>query len=281
MTKISETKGVVSQRAVPGPALYQVTVVPESARAVVGILHGYAEHGARYAHVQQAWAEKGLASVAIDLRGHGRAEGARGYCDRFSEYQDDVTELARLVQDAAPKVPAFLFGHSFGGLLAAWSTLADARSWRALLLSDPYFKLALEVPGPKRFAAKIASRIYPKLALPSGLSGKDLTHDAAKARAYDEDPLVFPKATARWFTEASKAQQTALDGASRLKMPLYMLLGLGDIVASPVGGRTFFERAGSADKKLDERPGLFHEVLNEPEWRGIADAMADWMLAHV
>lgn len=278
---MTETRGVVSQRAVPGPALYQVTVVPPSPRAVVGILHGYAEHGGRYAHVQQAWAEKGLASVAIDLRGHGRAEGARGYCNRFSEYQDDVTELARLVEDAAPKLPAFLFGHSFGGLLAAWSTLADAGSWRGLLLSAPYFKLALEVPGAKRFAARIASRIYPKLALPSGLSGKDVTHDPVKVREYDEDPLVFPKATARWFTEASKAQQTALEGAPRLKLPLYMLLGLGDVVASPEGGRAFFARAGSTDKKLDERPGLFHEVLNEPEWRSAADAMADWMLAHL
>ena len=149
------------------------------------------------------------------------------------------------------------------------------------MLSDPYFKLALQVPGAKRLAAKVASRVYPKLALPSGLSGKDLTHDAVKARAYDEDPLVFPKATVRWFTEAQKAQQTALDGAARLKLPLYMLLGLGDIVASPEGGRSFYEHAGSTDKKLDERPGLFHEVLNEPEWRGMADDMADWMLARL
>ena len=257
--------------------LHHVTVVPRNHRAIVGILHGYADHGARYAHVMQAWAETGVASVAIDLRGHGRSPGARGFCSRFDEYLEDADELARLVSDVGGGAPAFLYGHSFGGLVAVHSVLRSPVSWKGLLLSSPYIGLALPVPPLKLAAGRLASRLLPRLALPTGLTGAHVTHDAERARGYDTDPLVFKRATARWFTETADAQQKAMAGAGRLSRPLYVVVGGADPVAKVSAGRAFFDAAGSADKTWDERPGLLHEVLNEPEWPAIAGAMAEWM----
>ncbi len=277
MTILDE--GAVTQRAVPGPALYFTSAIPEGEKkAFVGILHGYADHAARYAHVMDAWAAKGIGSVALDMRGHGRATGPRGSCARFDEYLDDAAELARLVSDRARGAPSFLFGHSFGGLVAATSVLESPRSWRGLLLSAPFFGLALAVPGPKLFLGKVASRIAPRLGLPSGLKGADMTHDAAKARAYDEDPLVFKEARARWFVETQRAQERILARAGQLTLPLYMVFGGADKVAKKAAGKAFFDSAASRDKTWDERDGLFHEVLNEPEWTDIAARLAEWMV---
>ncbi len=264
-----------------GPALHYYVTIPEgAARAKVGLLHGYADHGRRYQHVADAWAERGIATFALDLRGHGLSEGKRGYCDSFDEYRSDVAELTRLVQERAAGVPAFFFGHSFGGLVATTAAIEHPSPWRGLVLSGPFFGLALDVPPAKVLAGKIASRLVPALGLPSGLHGSDLTHDAARAKAYDEDPLVFKNATARWFTETSAAQVRALARAPALTMPLYLLMGGQDRVAKVSVARAFFDAAGSPDKTWDERPALFHEVLNEPEWRGIADRLAEWMASH-
>lgn len=271
----------LTERVVPGPALHYLSSLPEAPRAIVGMLHGYADHAARYAHVQAAWAERGIASVALDLRGHGRADGRRGYCSRFDEFLDDTRELERLVRDRAGSAPRFLFGHSFGGLVAANAVLADPKAWSGLVLSSPYFGLALKVPGAKVFAARLASVVLPTLALPSGLVGKDLTHDLARARLYDEDPLVFKKATSRWFVESQRAQEKALASAQALTLPVYVLFGEADPIASLAAGKAFYERAGSSDKTFDARPGLLHETLNEPEWPAIAAAIADWLLAHI
>jgi alpha-beta hydrolase superfamily lysophospholipase len=227
-----------------------------------------------------ALAEHGIGSVAIDLRGHGRAQGPRGYCTRFGEFLDDARELRRLVDARAKGAPTLRFGHSFGGLVAALSALDDPSPWKGLVLSAPFFGLGLEVPRIKVVAGKIASRIYPKLGIPSGLEGKDMTHDPAKAKAYDNDPLVFKNATARWFTEATAAQQRALAGAPRLALPLYMTFGTNDKVASMATAKRFFDAAGSADKTWDPREGLFHEVLNEPSWKDIVENIARWVLAH-
>ncbi len=209
--KTEEAK--LERRAVPGPALHFVAVLPENAKAILGIVHGYADHAGRYAHVQDAWAERGIASVAIDMRGHGRADGRRGHCSRFEEYVDDVGELVRLVADRAGSAPKFLFGHSFGGLVAARAVLVDPSPWKALILASPFFGIALAVPAAKVIAGKIASRVWPTLALPAGIKGSEVTHDPDRARAYETDPLIFKKATARWFTETVRAQRAVLASA--------------------------------------------------------------------
>jgi alpha-beta hydrolase superfamily lysophospholipase len=274
-------EGALTNRMRPGPSLYYASAMPTGgAKAVLGLIHGYADHGARYAHVMGALAEHGIGSVAIDLRGHGRAQGPRGFCARFDEFLDDARELRSLVEARAKGAPMILFGHSFGALVAMLSALEEPAPWKGLVLSAPFFGLGLEVPRIKVMAGKLASRVYPKLGLPSGLEGKDMTHDPAKARDYDNDPLVFKNATARWFTEATAAQQKVLSSASRLTMPLYMTFGTADKVASLSTAKRVFDAAGSKDKTWDPRDGLFHEVLSESSWKDIVDPIARWILAH-
>lgn len=281
MNGIELDEGPVKHRTTPGPTLYSSSAMPSSgAKAVLGIVHGYADYGARYAHVMGALAEHGIGSVTIDYRGHGRAFGKRGYCGSFSEYLDDLREFRRLVEERAKGAPMFLFGHSLGGLIATTSVVQEPANWRGLLLSAPFFGLALEVPRVKILAGKVASRLMPTLGLPSGLAGKDLTHDVARARAYDDDPLVFKNATARWFTETSAAQERVLADAPKLKLPLYVAFGSQDKVASLPAGKRVFDAAGSSDKTWKEYPSLYHELLNEPSWKDILDGMASWILGH-
>ncbi|WP_394826907.1 alpha/beta hydrolase [Pendulispora albinea] len=275
---IARDEGPITHRRPAGPDLYFVSAMPKKARAVVGILPGYADHAARYTHVMDAWAERGIGSVALDMRGHGRAHGTRGHCVRFDEFLDDAGEVARLLGERAKGVPAFLMGHSFGGLVATHSVLESARSWRGLLLTGPYFGLALQVPRAKLALGRIASRIVPKLGLPTGIAGKDLTHDPVRARGYEEDPLVFPLARARWFRETVKAQERLFQRTSEIALPLYIAFGGADPVAKLEAGKQWFDAVRSPDKTWDPREGLLHEVLNELSWRDIADTMATWML---
>jgi len=297
---MSHEEGVLQRTSTQGPTLHSFAVPVAQPRAVVGILHGYADYGARYAHVMDAWAERGITSLAIDLRGHGRAEGRRGHCERFADYLDDAAELAAAVRAHAPGVPAVLFGHSFGGLIASRVAIAHDGSalagqaasgngngggassfWRALALTSPFFGVAIQVPQIKVVAGRIMSRIFPAFAQGSGLHGSQMTHDEELARAYDADPLSFKTVRARWFTETSAAQDAAIAAAPKLRLPLYVVVGADDPVVSVPRARAFYDAAGSTDKTWDAREGLFHEVLNEPSaGRQIADRLAEWILAH-
>jgi alpha-beta hydrolase superfamily lysophospholipase len=277
---VRRDEGVLSQRVVAGPALFYREAMPEGCKAVVGLVHGYADHSGRYGHVMDVWAEQGIGTVAIDLRGHGRAAGTRGHCERFEEFMDDVAELAQLLTRRAAGAPMFLFGHSFGGLVATMSVLESPRAWRGLVLSSPYFGLALEVPRAKLFAGRLAARVLPSLGLPSGLKGADVTRDPVRARAYDQDPLGFKEARAGWFFETQRAQGRALEGARNLELPLYVVFGTVDKVSKRETARQFFDAAGSRDKTWDERVGGYHETWNDPEGPEVARAIGEWILEH-
>jgi alpha-beta hydrolase superfamily lysophospholipase len=273
-------EGALARSSTRGPVLYYGYTGPEGTpKVVIALLHGYADYGGRYAHVVESWASKGIATASIDMRGHGRAEGRRGYCEHFSEFLDDAAELTRLVGERAPGVPAFLFGHSFGGLVAALAALDRPSGWRGMVLSSPFFGLAKDLSGLEVAAGKLISRFAPTFAMPTGLSGADVTHDPVRAKAYDEDPLVFKKAPVRWVFETQAAQARALGHARDLTLPLYEFIGTADHVVSLAAARTFFDSASSKDKAWEGSPGHLHEVLNEPEWRPVADRVADWVLA--
>ena len=63
---------------------------PGTPRAGVVIVHGYDDHGGRYAHVARRLQGEGYSAFTFDYRGHGLAEGKRGHCRQFGEYLTDL-----------------------------------------------------------------------------------------------------------------------------------------------------------------------------------------------
>jgi alpha-beta hydrolase superfamily lysophospholipase len=132
------------------------------------------------------------------------------------------------------------------------------------------------------WAGKIASAVFPKLALPSGLKGEDVTRDPELAAAYDRDPLNNKNATARWFTEATQAQEDLVARAPQLTTPVLLVVGEADKIAAAAQARVVFERIGAKDKTLRMLAGQYHEVLNEPHPTRDENVagIVEWLRAH-
>lgn len=233
------------------------------ATASVVIVHGYGEHIGRYEETGRALAAAGFSVRGLDLRGHGQSGGVRGYCNRFDEYLDDVDAIVMRARGEA--LPLFLLGHSFGGLVAPFYVLHHATQVAGMVLTSPYWKLALQQPAAKIWAGKVASFVAPKLALPSGLKGADVCRDPELQAKYDVDPLNNKNATARWFTESTAAQEELVMRAPELSTPTLLLVGEADKIAAAPQARVVFERLGAKDKTLRMLTGQYHEVLNEPK----------------
>ena len=73
------------------------------------------------------------------------------------------------------------------------------------------------------------------------------------------------KATARWFPEATGAQERALADAHLVTKPLVIHHGGEDPIAAPDASRRVFERVASKDKKYELLDGQRHEIWNEVE----------------
>jgi alpha-beta hydrolase superfamily lysophospholipase len=111
----------------------------------------------------------------------------------------------------------------------------------------------------------------------SGLDPAGLSHDAQVVSAYKADPKVFPTVTLGWFSEVRKAQAEVFEKAPAIVAPILVLLGGTDPIAAPHRSRAFFERLGSANKRLMIYPGFLHEVLNELERAQVVSDLLEWL----
>ena len=255
----------------------------DSPKAAVALLHGYGEHAGRYAHVAEVFNARGISVTAVDLRGHGRSPGTRGHVDRFNDYYLDATAALDTARAAAGTAPLFVLGHSMGGLLALdWLTSGVDRNIAGLVLSSPFLGVALEVGAVKEALGKVMSNIYGKLALPSGLKGGDVTRDADNAQLYDSDPLNNKNATARWYTEAMSAIDRVFGRVGDLQVPLLLLYGGEDKVASADAIDRLVPKLTMSDRTTERLAGYYHELVNEPPaFRDpVMTRMADWILEH-
>jgi alpha-beta hydrolase superfamily lysophospholipase len=277
---VSVTAEPGSLRAADGTVLYTERRHVDGATGVVLIVHGFGEHLGRYAHVAEAITAAGLATVAYDMRGHGRSAGRRGHVRRFGDFLADLDLALGLARQDAGERPVLALAHSHGGLVLTRRLVDDPAVVDGAVLSAPFLGLALPAPRVKVLAARAASRLAPILAMPTQITPDMLSHDAAVQAAAAADPLSHQVATPRWFTESSAAQATVHARAAAITTPLLLQLPEGDRITDIEAAARVVAAAGSTDTTTIRYPGFEHESYNEiGRERPIADAVA-WLVAH-
>lgn len=66
----------------------------EAPWAALTIVHGFGDHGERFAGMGTSLAAMGVALTAVDLIGHGRSPGRRGCITSYEQLLDDVEASA-------------------------------------------------------------------------------------------------------------------------------------------------------------------------------------------
>lgn len=261
--------------------LFWETETPDTPKAHIGVVHGYGDHCGRYRKTIAHLANDGFAVHAFDYRGHGQADGRRGFCDRFSDYLDDLDLFWKRVRQAAGTQKSFLLAHSNGALMAILWLARKPEGLAGVILSAPYLKLALKPSAMKIFSAKVVGRVLPWMPVKTELTPEDLTCNVEEQRLVAKDPLYNRTVTPRWFNESNAAQLEAVKAGPSLTLPIFVLCGEKDGVASPEAARAFFETIGATDKRFKQYPNMRHEPLNEV---GQAEVWADisgWISAHL
>jgi lysophospholipase len=265
-----------------GLRLYWMSEQPEQPRAHVVVVHGYGDHIGRYRGTMDTLAAEGFAVHGFDYRGHGRADGRRGFCETWPHYLDDLAGFWERVRREAGGRKLFLLAHSHGGLMATHLLgRGGLEGVSGIVLSAPYFKLAITPPVLKVVAARAVGRVLPWMQIKTELTPEHLSRDEAVQQAVRQDPLYNALVTPRWFIESTQAQAQVMTLASVVKVPLFMLCGAEDGVASVSAGRQFFDAVGSLDKVYKAYPGMRHEPLNEIGKAEVHRDISNWISAHL
>lgn len=250
-------------------------------RALIVLVHGLAEHTARYADVAARLNQEGYLVIGFDLRGHGQSEGKRIYIDHFSAYVADLATVFALAKAEHPALRCFLLAHSMGttvalNFLVDHTPVLDGAilSATALLPGDDISPFLIAISG-------LVSAIAPRLPTVA-LNSSTISRDPEVVAAYHADPLVYNgKIPARTGGELNRVFKYLQQHINKIQTPLLIMHGDADQLTNPAGSEMLYKRVASDDKTLKWWPGLYHEIFNEPEKHEVIAFMQSWITARL
>lgn len=302
---MNEPAATFRHTAADGTSVYcrRWTAVHGSARGVVQIAHGAAEHSGRYARFAGFLNAHGYVVYANDHRGHGETRvrsGALGDAgpDGWNRMVEDLRELTALIRRAYPRAPIFLFGHSMGSFLAqdyvqrAGADLAGVVlcATNGVFAAPPealarFEQAARADPlGPSQlFSARWESFNHP---FEPGKPGFQwLSRDAEEVRKYVEDPYCgfpFSNELARDFMLGLRAIFSE-EREARIPrtLPVLVIAGTRD----PVGGNTKtiepliarYRARGMHRVQVKFYADARHELLNETNRDEVQRDVLAWL----
>ena len=246
-------------------------------KAIIIVVHGIAEHSGRYAVLAQYLVSHGYAVFAMDHRHHGQSEGIPGQVDNFQFFIDDLNSFFQKIAHENTDHKTFILGHSMGATISLASALNFQLQPAGFIISGAPFRANPSLPAPVIALLRPLGYFCPNLGL-FKLNSSLLSKDSAVVESYDLDPLVFRgKITARLGIELLWQSRRLENELACVKAPILILHGREDTVCISSGAQILSQNVSSSEKRLIFYPGLYHEILNEPEREKVFVDIVWWL----
>jgi alpha-beta hydrolase superfamily lysophospholipase len=262
-----------------GPPSVVLEWPADQPRALVHVLHGWAEHARRYDRLARALVAADYTVVADDHRGHGQSGvrsdtlgdlGPRG----MDGVLDAVHEVTREAVGRAPGLPVVVLGHSWGSFLLQrylrrWSDEIDAALLTGTTYRDPDAAAAERPPPNERFE-------------PARTPYDWLSRDEAEVDLYIADPLCgfdIMRDSPRTRSQEERPSATSARGP-RPDLPLLIVNGADDPIGGDTGGRALAEHysgLGLVDVTFRSYAGARHELFNETNRDDVTSDVIAWL----
>ena len=250
-------------------------------KAIVILVHGYAEHSGRYAHVIDFFVEQNYTVYAYDQRGHGRSEGVRADVVKFNDHVKDLKTFVDLVRERESSDRIFLLGHSTGAVISVLLAAQHAELLAGLISTSIYLRDARQIPAFLIAVAPIVAAFAPLLPVSESVA-EYVSKDPEVVENARTDPLTYHgKVRARMGVHFLNMYKDVTTNMGNVVAPILILNGADDRLADPEGSKILFEGIGSKDKTLRVFDGVHHEILNEPEKQMVFDEIADWLSTRI
>ena len=253
---------------------------PETPKAVLMALHGGLAHAGDYVTPALYFKEKGIATVAYDLRGH---KQEKTYVDSFDLFLEDTSDFLGWTKKAYPDIPIFVMGHSMGGLIATHFGIryaADDSRIKGYVLSSPYYENAIKVSPVMIPLVKIFGKIIPKAVIPGPDLTELLTHDEAITKRHhrdEESGVRSKKPTMRFGAELLKAQKWVKENFSGWQHPTFAVIAGADQVADYTEAERQFKSMDPKRITYLFHKDNFHENFNEINRKETFGKIYEWM----
>ncbi|MEB4856986.1 alpha/beta hydrolase [Priestia megaterium] len=278
-----------------------------SAKGVVQIAHGMAEHIGRYEYFANVLRQHGYIVYGNDHRGHGQTalkdEDKRFFAEEngFDTVVYDMIALTKHISTEHSGLPIFLFGHSMGSFLTRRYIQLDTEHIHGVILSGTGSIPSLSLQGgilaaqieikrkglrsPSPFLDKLSFGQYNKSFHPARTPFDWLSQDNEAVDLYVNDPYCGGVFTAGFFydllTGIKQISNLANIKLVPSSLPIYLVSGEYDPVGSYTKGvvkvYNDFKKAGLQDVSYRFFKECRHELLNELNKDEVIEDILNWL----
>lgn len=276
-------------------------------RGVIHIVHGLAEHAARYARFAEALGRHGFVVYAHDQRGHGQTAqnknelGFLAERDGWQRLVCDVEELLNFEKENHPHLPQVIFGHSMGSYVVQELIIRQSQRLSAAILSgangqqDPLALIGrliarierwrLGAPMPSTLINRLAFGNFNRQFQPTRTEFDWLSRDKSEVDKYVADALCgFNSSTQLWIDLLDAIPEILKPHRKksiRADLPILIIAGSRDpVCAGGRGAKILAEKYQQAGlKKVSCRiyEEARHELLNEINRDEVTMDIINWL----
>jgi len=261
---------------------------PRQPNRTLVIVHGMAEHAARYAPLAEWLTEHQVAVVALEQRGHSddcpdEHIGHLADDNGWQKAVDDVAQVIRYAQQLEPGLPLTLFGHSMGSFVVQCVAQQYGDEIDALVLGSTN-----RINRPKLLASKAVVKLvgllsgfrnasgfietvnfgpYNRRFKPNRTNFDWLSRDTAQVDAYIDDAYCGFACTPRLWSDLIGGMLSIRPHTWRKDLPVHLLSGTEDGLGEWGRGiRRHIEALKAAGVQVASTrlfEGGRHELINE------------------
>ena len=266
---------------VQGEAIYFEHYRADDPKAVIVISHGFTESIRKYTESVYYMLQAGYEVWGVDHRGHGRSfrQNDNPYVVHVERFEDYVLDLVYLtekkVKPAAGTLPVYLYCHSMGGCVGAWTIESYPTLFDKAVLSSPMLGLSFgKIPVPVVYVAASLKGIGEKRKEPldpvtSFPQEGDFENscDSSKCR-YDyyfdkrlkDHYLQTQNPSINWGKQAAKAcaRVTSKRQTAKIAIPVLLFQAGMDTVVKNESQDLFVSRTKGCE--FCKVPGMKHEL---------------------
>ncbi|XP_057517555.1 caffeoylshikimate esterase-like [Amaranthus tricolor] len=265
-----------------GMKLFTQWWIPLEAKkiGVICVVHGYTGESSWTVQLTSIYfAKAGFVVCAIDHQGHGYSDALDGYVAHIPDINpvvdDCISFFDSFCETHAPDLPSFLYSESLGGAIALLITLRKKRveegKWfDGLVLNgamcgiSPKFK----PPWPLEHLLGLAAwalptwRVVPTRGSIPNVSFKE---EWKRKLAISSPKRYMGKPRAATAHELMRICREVQGRFEEVDIPLMIVHGSDDVVCDPACVEELYQRATSKDKTLKIYPGMWHQLVGEPQ----------------
>ena len=245
-------------------------------KAVINLVHSHGEHSGIYTDFAKNLTDNNYYVVSLDLRGHGRSEGRRGYASSYRKLIKDLHTLIDKSESLFPGYPKILLGHGLGGNIAIYYLSTHITNISSLIVTSPWLILEHRFSKGKLFIGNIIRHILPTCMLETRFTAEDKRRNQDAIKKYGNDPLMHDKVSIRLFYEIIFAGQRSSRSIYKINMPVLVMHGNNDKIASFKASRNFVLNA-SKKTIFKEWPDYYHDLLADEGSDEVFKFITDWL----